>query len=74
MENKRSAAKRKGPLIRDLKKVTLEDLSPDQMHVITGGKVYSCGKDQECQQLTVIVEATKQKVVITKQVRGGMFR
>jgi hypothetical protein len=67
MEKKIRAAKKKSPLIRDLKKIALNDLSPDQTHVIMGGAVYTCGGDSDdCQKLTVIVMVERQEVVITK--------
>jgi hypothetical protein len=71
MEKKTRAAKTKGPLIRDLKKITLDDLSPDQAHVIRGGKVYSCGgPNDDCQMLTIVIEEVSKLHVYISKVRA----
>ena len=69
MEKKARAAKKKGVLIRDLGKVTLAELDPDQMHVITGGTLYTCGSSSaDCERLEVYVSAAKFLTVsITKK-------
>jgi hypothetical protein len=75
LEKKSRAAKKKGPLIRDLNKISLDDLAPDQTHLIMGGAVYSCGgPGDECSQLEVIVSAQKLKIEIVTKARARIMR
>jgi hypothetical protein len=56
---KAAVRKKKGVVIRDLNKIALEDLGPDQIHIIKGGKAISFGTSgDECAALVVVVGFT----------------
>jgi hypothetical protein len=58
MPESRQSGKKKKVLVRDLSKVSVQDLDKNAAHTIKGGLVLSCGHEGDsCQAQTVVIDS-----------------